>query len=121
MSNPFLDRASKGMDHGRKSEKRVAKQMGARLHPNSGAMRGAKSDASLKESDFQLEMKSTVTMEMKLHIGWLAKISMEALSQGKRPGLVFSFVDAEGKARMHQSPEWVAIPLEVFKELLGNE
>ena len=111
---------SKGIDTGRRSEKRVAKHMGARQHPASGAMRGAKSDASLKEENFQLEMKSTTTMTMPLHVGWLAKISMEALQHGRRPAVVMSFTDGEGKARMRLNSEWVAIPMEVFKELLGD-
>ena len=68
MGNPYLDRlaAAATNAHGKKSEKRVAKKMGARLHPNSGAMAGAKSDASLP--DFRLEMKSTMTQAMLLEM-----------------------------------------------------
>lgn len=94
--------------------------MGARHHPASGAMVGAKSDASLKEENFRLEMKSTTSTTLKLEMGWLTKITVEALEHHQRPGLVFSFVDAEGKPQMKLNSEWVAIPLEVFRELIGN-
>ena len=117
MRNPYLDRlAAAGTNaHGKKSEKKVAKKMGARLHPNSGAMVGAKSDASIR--DFRLEMKSTVTQAMLLEMAWLVKIAHEALDHGKTPAVVLSFVDPQGKARMRQYAEWVVLPLSAFQEL----
>jgi len=105
------------MTHGRKSEKRVIKDIGARAHPNSGAMRGAKSDASMKAANFRLEMKSTTNQMMALEIGWLAKISREALVHGQRPAIVVSFVTPDGKPRQSYHAEWVVLPLDVFKEL----
>ena len=57
--------------------------MGAKLHLNSGAMRGAKSDATLKA--FRLEMKSTTTQTMPLEMAWLVKIAQEALDHGQTP------------------------------------
>ena len=122
MSNPFLDRAKQhSTEPGRKSEKRVAKKLGARLHPASGAMKGYKSDATLTEADFRLEMKSTTRTTLPLEMGWLAKITVEALEHSQKPGLVFSFVDAEGKPVMKLHSEWIAIPLEIFKELISHE
>lgn len=119
MGNPFLKRveASGSIGHGLRSEKRVARTMGARLHPNSGAMRGAKSDASLTEANFRLEMKSSMCQFIKLEIGWLAKIAKEALSHGQRPAVVISFVDFDGKPALRHHADWVLIPREVFKEL----
>jgi hypothetical protein len=116
MSNPYLDRlAAAGKNpHGRKSEKRVAKKMGARLHPNSGAG-VTKSDASLPE--FQLEMKSTVTQAMVIDMAWLVKIAHEALDHGKTPAITFSFVDAHGTLRMKHYAEWVLMPMVAFQEL----
>lgn len=120
MGNPFLDRQAKRgtTRHGNHSEKRVAKSLGAQVHAASGAMPGNKSDASLKEKNFRLEMKSTINDTLKLEMGWLSKIVQEALSHGQRPALAFSFVDPQGQPRMKQHAEWVAIPMEVFKELL---
>lgn len=105
------------MSHGLRSEKRVALKMGAKLHPNSGAMKGAKSDASLKAGNFRLEMKSTTNRMMALDSAWLAKIAHEALTHGQRPGVVVSFVDTQGKLRMEYHGEWVMMPMEVFREL----
>ena len=119
MSNPFLNRLAKHgpTGHGRLSEKRVARGLGARLQPNSGAVRGAKSDAILKESNFRLEMKSSVKKTLQLEMGWLAKIAKEALTHGQHPGIVISFVDTEGKPVLKKHAEWVLIPRETFKEL----
>jgi hypothetical protein len=117
MANPYLERlANAGKNpHGKKSEKRVAKKMGAKLHPNSGAMRGAKSDASLPM--IRLEMKSTITQTLPLELAWLVKIAHEALEHNQTPAVVLSFVDAQGKTRLRQYAEWVAIPYAVFLEL----
>ena len=106
MSNPYLDRlaAASTNAHGKKSEKRVAKRMGAKLHRNSGAPRGSKSDASLRK--FRLEMKSTTTQAMVLEMAWLIKIAHEALDNGQTPAVV-SFVDAQGLLRMkHYAGGW---------------
>jgi hypothetical protein len=103
---------------GRRSEKRVAGSLGARLHPASGSMRGAKSDASMK--NFRLEMKSSSSKTIKLEMGWLVKISQEARCQGQIPALVFSFTDGEGKLVQSTDAEWVCIPISNFKELVGD-
>lgn len=122
MGNPFLDRLAKdgANTHGKKSEQRVGKKMGARMHSNSGATRGSKSDASLKDENFRLEMKSTVHQTIALDMAWLVKIAHEALSHGQTPAVVLSFVDAEGQSRMRRHAEWVCMPLEAFKELIGS-
>lgn len=117
MSNPFLNRLAAGgkNPHGKKSEKKVAKKMGAKLHPNSGAMRGAKSDASLRS--FRLEMKSTITQALMLEMAWLVKIAQEALDHGQTPAVSVTFVDAHGVPRMKHYAEWVVLPLATFQEL----
>ena len=121
MGNPYLNRlASAGTNaHGKKSERKVAKQIGARLHPNSGAMRGAKSDAS--KGEFRLEMKSTVNQTIALDIGWLVKIAQEALDHGQQPAIVVSFVDAQGVSRLKQYADWVVMPMATFRELTDRE
>lgn len=118
MGNPYLDRASAPQRHGTTSERRVAKGLGARPHKASGAVRGAKSDATLTSANFRLEMKATVHASMTLEQGWLAKITKEALAHGQRPGVVLSFVDAQGQPVMKQHAEWVCLPLSVFQELV---
>lgn len=119
MSNPYLDRIAAGgkNPHGKKSEKRLTKAMGARTHPNSGSMRGAKSDASLPGARVRVEMKSTTTQTMSLDLAWLVKIAQEALSHGQTPAVTLSFVDPSGKPRMRTYSEWVCLPLAAFQEL----
>lgn len=121
MSNPYLDRvAAAGTNaHGKKSEKRLAKQIGAKLHPNSGSTPGAKSDASLQS--YRMEMKSTVTQVMVVEMAWLVKIAKEALDHGQTPVVTLAFVDAHGRPRMQHYAEWVAIPLVTFQELTDSK
>jgi len=123
MSNPYLDRQAAKVTnaHGKVSEKRVGKAMGARMHANSGATRGSKSDASLKAANFRLEMKSTVNQMMALERGWLVKIAQEAVTHGQIPAVVVSFVLPDGKTALRYHAEWVLLPLEAFKELTATE
>ncbi len=121
MGNPYLDRmANAGTNaHGKRSERKVARKMGARLHPNSGSMRGAKSDAS--KGSFRLEMKSTVNQTMVLEMAWLVKIAQEALQHGQTPAIVVSFVDPQGQSRLKNYAEWVLMPMAAFQELTDVE
>lgn len=120
MGNPYLDRlANAGKNpHGRKSEKRAAKALGAKLHRGSGSGRGSKSDASLQT--FRLEMKSTMTATLALEMAWLVKITKEALEHGQTPAVVVSFVDPNGQLRLKQYAEWVLLPRAVFQELTSE-
>lgn len=118
MTNPYLKRVAKGkVAHGNKSEKRLANKMGSRLTPASGAMRGAKSDALLnkKEMKFRIESKSTINNSLSIELGWLVKITEEALQTGCNPVLTFSYVDGDGRAK--PKGDWVAMPLWLFQEL----
>jgi hypothetical protein len=119
--NPYLNRleAAGTNAHGKKSEQKVAKKLGARLHRNSGASRGQKSDASLPQ--FRLEMKSTITQCMLLEMAWLVKIAQEALAHGQTPAVTLSFVDAHGMPRLKQYAEWVVLPLVTFQELTHED
>lgn len=120
--NAFLTRSQKEgtTGHGNRSEKRVAKDLGARLQPASGAMVGAKSDARLKgvSFNFRIENKATVNMTLPIQLDWLVKISKESLQDGSIPVLAFSFVTPEGKPRSAMNSDWVAMPKTYFQELL---
>ncbi len=98
---------------GRKSEKRLAKQTGARLRPNSGAVQGAKGDMVLGET--LIESKSTTGRSFSVQHEHLNKIAVEAREQSKTPALTVSFVNADG--RPCPNGDWVLIPLRVFKEM----
>ena len=101
---------------GRSSESRLAKVLGARLTPASGAMQGAKGDIMLK--DFLIEAKSTLRDSFSVQLSQLAKIRAEALSAGKSPMLSVSFCTGNGAPR--ESGEWAMIPLRVWRELTGQ-
>lgn len=118
MGNPFLDRMDKlgKSGHGKLSEKRLAKELGARLHPASGAIVGHKSDAS--DEQFQYEMKSTTSLTLPLDKSWLEKISHEANCANKTPAITISFVLPDGKPRMRLNSEWVMVPKWAFQELV---
>lgn len=104
--------------HGKLYEPRVAKKLSARLTPNSGAMTGAKGDATrVADRKWLLEMKTTVNATLPMDLGWLVKISEEAYAKGMEPALVFSFVLPDGRPRPNATTEWVAIPLAVYQEL----
>ena len=100
---------------GVKSEKRLAKRLGGRQTPGSGALEGAKGDVVLP--DVLMEAKSTTNDSMSLKLDWLAKISGEASNQSKQPALSVTFVTGDGRPR--KDGAWVMIPERVWKELFG--
>lgn len=101
---------------GRASEKRLARDVGGRQTPASGAVEGAKGDIALP--DVLMEAKSTVKGAMSIKFDWLSKITGEARSQGKIPALAVSFTTPTG-ARL-VGGDWVMVPLAVWKEHFGG-
>jgi len=110
--NPLLKRLANKQQHGRKSEKRVAKLMGARLTPGSGAIDGAKGDAVLP--NFLVEMKATVNGSYSLKKETLNKITQEAMARNKVPLLMVSFVIGSG-TKLHNG-DWACLPLWFLKQ-----
>lgn len=110
MANPLLERYSK-KKHGTKSEKRIAKSLGARLTPASGALQGAKGDSATPK--FLIESKSTIRDSLRLELAWLVKIEKEALNHGKVPLLTISFVYLNG---LPKESDWVCVPKWAFDE-----
>lgn len=115
MTNPLLKRYSE-KKHGTKSEKRIAKSVGARSQPASGSLLGRKGDSELP--DFLIESKSTIRNTMRLEHGWLRKIEDEALQRNKTPVLTISFVLFSGLAR--PSGDWVCVPKWFFDAWLSK-
>jgi hypothetical protein len=118
MPNKYLDRRSQHTigKGGRASETRLAKKLGGRVRPASGAMEGAKGDIDL--GSVLMEAKSTEGASMGLKHEWLAKIAKEARSEGKTPALALSFINPDG--RPVPSGEWVCIPLADWRLLVGE-
>jgi hypothetical protein len=117
--SPYLRRLSsqaKG-SHGRASERKVAKSLGGRLTPASGAVEGAKGD--IRTDDFLIEAKSTIASSMKLELDWLIKINSEAQAIGKTPALSIRFVTENGQPKRGGS--FVCIPEWYFNELINKD
>jgi hypothetical protein len=118
--NAYLERRAKHAigKQGRASEKKLAKQLGVRPRPASGAMEGAKGDIPLP--GVLMEAKSTTSDSLGVKLDWLAKIGNEARSEGKSPALAVTFVDGVGNPR--KDGQWVMIPLNLWNEhIRGDE
>lgn len=115
MKNPYRTTLKTG-EAGRVSESRLAKTLGARLTPASGALVGAKGD--MKLPDYLIEAKSTSTNTMSLQLAWAVKISEEALATAKTPAITISFTNDQGKS--NRFGDWVLIPLHHYKELTSK-
>jgi hypothetical protein len=101
---------------GRIAEKRLARRIGGRQTPNSGAMVGAKGD--VETDKFLIEAKSTIKLRLTLEHDWLAKIGMEALEAGKAPACAINFTTGDGQPIKFGS--WVLIRETEFQELLDD-
>lgn len=102
-------------DHGKLYEAKVAPKLSARLRPASGAMVSAKGDMVMRE--YLIESKTTTGKSLPIELGWLVKITNEALATGKVPALLFSFVLPSGRPAPNCESEWVAVSLQTFKSL----
>lgn len=111
--------------HGKKSEARLAQDLGMRSTRASGALVFDKGDATFsatindKVFKGRMECKSTVNQSMSLKKSWLDKIASETTANGEIPVLSLSFVDHDGDPQDFNS-DWVAMPLSVWRELLGG-
>lgn len=112
--------------HGKKSEARLAQQLGMRNTRASGALSFDKGDATFsamingKVIRGRMECKSTVHQSLSIKKEWLDKIASETTANGEVPVLSISFVDAEGNPQDFNS-DWVAMPVSIWRELLGGD
>jgi len=112
--NPYLarKRGQRIGDPGRASERRLARRLGGRQIPGSGA--GAeKGDIDLPA--FRVEAKSTTGSSLGLQYRWLSKIVDEARMAGKSPAVALTFTHADG--RPVPDGRWIAIREEEFRRL----
>jgi hypothetical protein len=96
-------------------EQSLADRLGGQRQPNSGATLRHKGDILL--SKLLLDSKETQTNSLILTVAEIVKICREARELSREPGLVLSFT----KAPVTMPAEWVAVPLEVFQQLLENQ
>lgn len=104
--------------HGKLYESKASKSLGARLTPASGATVGAKGD--MAKGQYLIESKSTTSASLPVKLEWLVKISEEAQAKGKTPALLMAFVLPTGRPVPNAESQWVAVPLQHWKELTGD-
>lgn len=117
--NRYLAKPSSVSDHGKRYEGHAAKSMGAKLRPASGAMLSAKGD--MTRGTWLIEAKSTTNASMPIQLGWLVKITEEALATGKNPALLISFVLPDGRPKPNCDSEWVCMPKQKYLELVDGD
>lgn len=116
----------------KQQEKDVAKAVGGRRRPASGALPFLKGDVDRDDSGFPLliECKRSSGKSIRLEASFLAKITTEALMEGKYPALAIQFDGSvmqdmsQAGRQMSASTDWIAIPLSTFSailEALGEE
>lgn len=98
---------------GDKGEKLLAKRLGMKLTPASGALEGAKGD--LFNDDILVESKATEKDSISIKLNWLIKIATEASTVNKLPALAVQFVTGNGRPRPEGS--WVMIPERLYTRL----
>ena len=101
-------------DHG--GEERALKRLGAKPTKNSGSTDKDKGDGHLGR--FKLEIKSTVREEFRLRFAELNKIAYEAYDTDALPAFLFQFIQGNGHPKVNGN--WVCLPEDVFKELVGD-
>ena len=97
-----------------KKEKQHAKSLGAQSHAASGA---ANRPGDYSTSTFLFDSKTTSGGSIRITSSEVARACTDARQSGKKPALVI-----ELGATLQTVPKvWVAVPLEVFKDLLCSQ
>lgn len=102
--------------YSKKQENLIAKELGGKRQPNSGAAMFAKGDVQLNDWLIEAKTKTSPSESMTIKRNWLEKNEEEAFAMGKQhSALIFDFGDT------HYPQEYVVITLEEFKRLLEAE
>lgn len=123
--NKFLE---DNVNHGTRSEKRVASALHGHTRLGSGSLAGLKGDSTAKaptlsgtdDRDMLIESKATIHQSLGVQKKWLDKITEEALGEGRIPALSMSFVTKDGQPQAGAS-DWIAVPLWWWKEQMEND
>lgn len=101
-------------------EKALADKMKGRRQPGSGSASYAKGDVRTGGlyGGYLIECKQTKHASIRVTAKWLAKITEEALAEGKEPMLHFELKGADHPAARQP---WVAIPEWVLMDLLEKQ
>lgn len=110
-------------------EERIAGAVGGRRVRGSGSSMYAKGDAKsgghgFDRKDFLFEAKQTEHGSLSVKREWLEKITLEADAEGKYPALAIEIKGLVSKkknqAARASERDWVAVPLSVFRKLIGE-
>lgn len=102
-------------------EKDIAKKIGGKRQPLSGALNEAKSD--VVSDDFRVDCKYVHVKSFRLSLDILKKITLEAFGQNRAPMIQIRF-EKSGPGAVGEygcvDKDWVVIPLRVFEDLIGE-
>lgn len=99
-----------------RQENKVAKELGGKVVPNSGAIMFGAGDVALDNWLIECKTKTSPAESMSIKKEWLEKNEEEAFAMGKEhSALIFDFGDT------HYPQEYVVITLEEFKRLLKED
>lgn len=99
--------------YSKKQENLIAKELGGKRQPNSGATMFSKGDVQLDDWLIEAKTKTSPSDSMTVKREWLEKNQEEAFAMGKsHSALIFDFGDT------HYPQEYVVITIEEFKRLL---
>ena len=116
-------------DTPRDQEERIADAVGGSRVPGSGSSLYAKGDAKsggyeFGRGDFLIEAKQTEHGSLSVKRERLEKITIEAEAEGKYPALAIEIKGLISKrknqAARASERDWVAVPLSVFRRLIGE-
>jgi hypothetical protein len=100
----------------RKQEERVAKRVGGRRQPASGALPVPSLKGDIREDRFLIEAKRTDAKSLSIKSEWLMKIESQAEAVGKLPAVS---IEIAGTLPMAEK-DWCLIPMHVFRSLLDK-
>lgn len=99
-----------------RQENMIAKELGGKRQPNSGATMFHKGDVQLDDWLIEAKTKTSPSESMTIKKDWLEKNAEEAFAMGKEhSALVFDFGDT------HNPQEYVVITIEEFRRLLKGD
>ena len=105
-----LDREKPGVKvRANATERKLAKRLGGRAQPASGALSGFKGDVRTRR--FLIDSKETEGVSIRVTAEMLAKITREAEGEGRDPALMLKI---GGK-------QWAVVPIEVFEDMNEKE
>jgi hypothetical protein len=116
----LLDRRLAGpttRDRSDRQETAAAADYGGRKKGGSGASPYSKGDVAIKHADLLMECKTTDHASYRLEFSTLAKITKEALGEGKDPAIEIEIMGGQDPVCERR---WVAVPSSVFKKLIGE-